>query len=277
METFQLFRVKIEESDLFMSQPPIDRAESLRKAILEKPFWVLSRGPTWRIGNVIEWGEEAVFFSLGKVTKATHGMYDEKLGDFVDESQEKALYTNIAIDLGLQVCAIRKKSNVSPSVKTLANKLGRVLDSSDTAGRLALNFSLAEINDPHDFLLLIDEAERISMFEMTFGPPNPFDANEDFQKPMEKFVNEAQATTGKARVIGHNLRRKPLRELSQSAAATGNEAQAKIQSPGDPKPTLKKLAGNPATLTVNESSTAEGKSTILDRIRRTYRHVRGID
>lgn len=277
METFQLYRVKIEESELFVNQPPIDRSKLLREAIMEKPFWVVSRGPAWRIGNVVEWGDKEIFFALGKVTRATHGMYDESAGDFIDESLEEALHTHIAIDLDLQVCAIRKKSNVSQNVRTIANNLGRVLGASNTASSHALSISLGEISDPHDFLLLIDEAERISMFEMTLGPPNPFDANEDFQKPMEKFVSETQANLGKARVTGENLRREPLKELSQSAAATGNTAQAKIQGPGDSKPTLKRLRGNPATITVGESATDAGKSTLFGKIRSTYRRVRGID
>lgn len=97
----------------------------------------------WRIGDVELLQPMGVFFALGKISKSTHGMYDENLGDFIEAPLEDAMHTYVAVDLQHQVCAIGHKSRVAGKVKYIADNLARLLGTSDIAARGALVFRSA--------------------------------------------------------------------------------------------------------------------------------------
>ena len=275
MIEFYLYRLKIERPELALGDPSRSASDIITSAIREKPSPQDRHRPTWRIGNVQVFGNDAVFFALGKITKSTHGLYDESRGDFVERAFEEAPHTYVAVELKLQVCAIAQKGTVTSSVDTIAKNLARILTSSHAAGHGTLVFKLSRINDPDEFISLVRNADRISEFVMTFSPPNPFDVDRQFHQPMEQLLKASNAANGKTSIKGDQLEPDTIEILSRSAASTGNMATARIQSEGSSKPILKKLGENPLTIPIDEIATDDEKLSLFGRIRETYRRVRG--
>jgi len=75
---------------------------------------------------------------------------------------------------------------------------------------------------------LLASAYRVTRFAATFRGPNPFDADEYFQKPLSVYLLATDGEKGKAQVQGKDLNRQALQEVTRSTAATGNEASARI-------------------------------------------------
>ena len=186
-----------------------------------------------------------------------------------------AIHTYVAVDLEYQVCAIAYKSKVAARVKNVADNLAKLLGTSTVASKGALTFTLSELSDPDEFLQLIRSAIRISSFEMTFSPPNPFDVDEQFHKPMEKLLKETDAEKGRTSIFGKALGQETIEALARSAASTGNTARARIQSQEDTKPILRSMADNPLIISVMEFVTNEEKNKLILQIRRIYRQLRG--
>ena len=279
MMVFNLYRLKIEQPKngvLFvdLSRPASD---IILAAIEDKPSEELRQGQSWRIGNIKKLSEVAVFFALGKITSATHALYDEERGDFVEEAQEEAPHTYVGIDLELQVCAIAQKPKIAPQVDNIAKNLAKLLSRSTVAGQGRFTFTLSEISDPDEFLKLVRNAILISEFEMTFSPPNPFDVDQQFHKPMEELLQASHAQQGKTAIKGESLNAAVIEKVARSAAASGNEAKARIQSQGDRKPIMKHLKGNPMTVSVDEIVTDDEKRGLFELIRKAYQHVRRKD
>ncbi len=272
---FHLFRITVERSKLPFDERSVSSSEIISSAIREKPSHRLPRGANWRIGNVQEYDPAGIFFALGKVTKSTRGLYDEELGDFIEESSEDAIHTYVAVDLEYQVCAIAYKSKVSAKAKYIANNLAKLLGTATVATTGALTFSLSELSDPDEFLQLIRTAIRIASFEMTFSPPNPFDVEEQFHRPMERLLKETAAGRGRTAIFGKALESETIEALARSAASTGNTAKARIQSEQDAKPILRSMTGSPLIISVGDYVTGDEKNKLIAKIRQVYRQIRG--
>jgi hypothetical protein len=283
MTVFHLFRIKIEkphQEELFAEKEKTS-SQTIKEAIQQKRSHETRKNQIWRIGNIEKISdhehESALFFAFGKVTKAKRELYDDKKGDFLQEDHEEGPHTYVFVDLKYQVCAIAKKTQIAQMPRNIAINLSKLLDEAEVSKFNHIKFAITSINDPEEFILLIRNAELISQFEMSFSPPNPFDANEDFHAPMERLLQATGAGAGMTRIDGDNLDSTVLEELTRSAAATGNEVKAKIKSPGDQKPISKKLSGNDATIVSGEPLTKEEKSGIINLIRSSYRKIRGTD
>ena len=174
-----------------------------------------------------------------------------------------------------QVCAIAQKGVVTPKVDTIAKNLARLLTASSAAEQGALTFRLSKIKDPEEFLSLVKNAVRISEFAITFSPPNPFDVESQFHRPMEEFLRATKANKGKTSIKGEELENEIIEEISRSAVSTGNMVTARIQSEGDSKPSLKKLGENPVIIPVEEIATDDEKRSVFGLIREAYHRVRG--
>ena len=279
MMVFNLYRLKIERptNGVLFADPSRPISDIILAAIEEKPSEELRQGQFWRIGNIKKLSEVAVFFALGKITSATHALYDEERGDFVEEAQEEAPHTYVGIDLELQVCAIAQKPKIAPQIDGIAKNLAKLLSRSEVAGQGCFTFTLSEISDPEEFLTLVRNAILISEFEMTFSPPNPFDVEQQFHKPMEELLQASSAQQGKTAIKGKSLNSDAIEKVARSAAASGNKAKARIQSEGDQKPILKHLKGNPVTISVDEIVMDDEKLGLFQRIREAYHRVRRMD
>ena len=272
---FHLFRITVERPTLQFDEPSTSSSDLILSAIQEKPSHRMPGRAHWRIGNVELCGPMGVFFALGKVSKSTHGMYDERLGDFIEESFEDATHTYVAMDLEYQVCAIGYKSKVAGRVKYIADNLARLLGTSTIATTGALTFSLTELSDPDEFLQLIRNAIRISSFEMTFSPPNPFDVDDQFHRPMEQLLQASAAERGRTSIFGKALESETIETLARSAASTGNTAKARIQSEENTRPILRSLSDNPMIIAVREFVTTDEKINLVALVRRAYQRIRG--
>jgi len=273
---FYLYRLKIERSKepgLFddTSSSPSD---IIRTAIEEKPAKEIRKGNIWHIGNIEQVGETGLFFAFGRVTKSIVEKYNEKDGNFCDEPEEQAPYTYVIIDLKYQVCAVAHKSKIAPKVSQIASNLAKLLNETSKAKDNNLKLVMAEISDPHEFLEYIRNAYRIRKFDVEFSPPNPWDVEQDFQKPMENLLDETGGQKGKTTIQGESLEKDPIEKLAAAAAATGNSASAQLKQEQDGNFITKKIGGNPASLATDEFATKDEKNSLLSKVIALYQSIR---
>ena len=213
MVEFQLFRIKVyPPSQTNLLEPERTRPELLVEVIRSMPLLELRVGSEWSIGNLRQIDDYGLYFRVGRTAKSKTSV---KEGDnFVDQDFESAPYTHVLLDTTLEVLAVAKKSQLSPNVAGIANQLSKLLNRCERAKDLSTEFQIDTIQDPEKFIEYIESAYEIFKFTMTLSRPNPFDVDEDFQKPMQKLLEETKAQKGKAEVQGRNLNSDRLIELT---------------------------------------------------------------
>jgi hypothetical protein len=252
---------------------PKKPSEILLETIKSLPSAEIRNGMIWHLGNICEIDENGLYFRVGRTTKAKREIYQD--GNFTDEEFEEAPYTHIILDIPIEVCAIAKKAKLSPSPKGIANQLIKLFAGSEPARHYGAKFEIDWLKNPEDLIAHLKRAYTISRFSMTFSRPNPFDVEEDIIGPFSKFIKEAQAEKGKAQVEGENLKPQLLEDLTRSAAATGNDAMARLQLDKEQPQTTIHLRENPVFIQQDDVSDDEQKRTLLDKVRQIYRKVRG--
>jgi hypothetical protein len=75
-----------------------------------------------------------------------------------------------------------------------------------------ISVEIRPIPDPEGFLRALNTAYRVSRFTATFRGPNPFDADEHFQKPLAVYLSAAKGVKGRTQIQGEDLNRKVLQE-----------------------------------------------------------------
>jgi hypothetical protein len=273
MLEFQLFRLKMvfpAQQNLFNQEPP--RAELLRQATKELSSAILRKGIKWHIGNVEAIGEHGLYFRLGRSAQTKFEVFAE--GQFLDEEFETAPYTHVMINVDLEVCAIAKKTKLSPTTSGIAKRLARLLQTSPPSIRAGVTIEIDEINDPEDFIQHLRNAYAISKFSVWFSLPNPWDVEEDFIRPAQKLVKESNGKQGKTELKGESLNSVVLEDISRSAATTGDEAIAIITTAADGKRIKKRLRGNPILLLEEDVGNVEEKQGFLDRLTDLYQRIR---
>jgi hypothetical protein len=219
MLNFHLFRIKVyprQQMDLFEKER--SPSEIFRQTILSFPSVELRKGKVWQIGNVTPIDNVGIYFRVGRTSKSKIELCPK--GNFIDEKFDSAPYTHVLLDVELEVCAIAKKSRLSPKPTGIASQLGRLLNQPERGRQFKARFEIVEINDPEDFVTHIRHAYVISKFWVTFSKPNPFDVDKDFVGPMEKLLDSANGEKGKTEVKGENLNAERLEEIARSAAST---------------------------------------------------------
>lgn len=275
MLLFQLFRGKVttaKQGDFFVSRSP---TAVLRQALEAKPTAELRRGHEWHIGNLQQLDEQSYYFAIGRVTKRTVQLWDNEAESFTDAEYDGAPYTHAIADLGLELFAIAKKPELAPTTNGIARKLARLLEmaANDSMGSRC-SIDLAPIIDPTDFLESLRTAYAIQRFSATFGLPNPWDVEKDFQKPIEDFTREVGGDKTKTTVSGANLDAHKLQDVTRSAAATGSDVQATLQPTSRSRPIKKSLKGDAFTYQVESVDDASEKADALKSARDYYQYVR---
>jgi len=234
------------------------------------------RGVTWHIGNVETLNNSGIYFRIGRTSKTQVAFFNVKERTFVDEEMESAPFTHVVVDCNLELCAIAKRTTVAASVTEVANRLARLLSETAIAKESNARLSLRIINDPNDFIEYIKNADRVIKFRVDFRRPNAFDVNTDFIKPMQECLENANGTKGSALLVGEDLRREPLEELSRSASAVGDDASVTIRSHEDGRTSTKHLRGTPLTINVayDVDSPKDSKASMLTKLRDVYDRVR---
>jgi len=276
MLEFQLFRIKVypsEQGSLFERDrtPP----DILRESILSLPSAEFRVGLIWHIGNVMPLDQTGLYFRVGRTSKTTIGIYNEGECNFLDQEFETAPYTHALVDVDLELCAIAKKTRLSPTTFGIARQFIRLLNKSPKAKELNASFEIDDIKDPEDFISQLREAYSISKFWVRFSRPNAFDANEDFVKPVQKMLKESNGEKGKAELQGSNLKAETLEVVARSAAATGDDAGALIKPNERARKVKKQLKGNPVNISEEDVDNTIQKLNLLHRIRTLYRRIRG--
>ncbi len=276
MLEFQLFRIKVYPSaqgSLF--ERDRTRPDILRESILSLPSSVLRARLIWHIGNITTLDETGFYFRVGRTSKSTIEIYNEKEGNFLDQEFETAPYTHAIVDVDLELCALAKKTRLSPTTFGIARRFIKLLNHCAKAHELNASFEIDELKDPEDFISHLAGAYSISKFWMRFSRPNAFDANEDFVRPLQRMLSESNGDTGKAELQGSNLSPETLAAVARSAAATGDDAGAWIKPTREARRVKKQLNGNPVNTSQDDVADDEQKRNLLYSIRDLYRRIRG--
>ena len=273
MLDFQLFRVKVYPSSQHkLFEPTLSRPAILREAIKCLPSADFRKGLTWHVGNLTSLDDHGLYFRVGRISKSTIEVYED--GIFLDEEFETAPYTHVIMDVDLSVCAIAKKTKLSPHIRGIARQFGRLLDRSTAADKHTATFEIDPISDPEELISYLGRASSIMKFSVTFKRPNPFDANADFIKPMQSLLSGSGGDKGKTQIEGDDLNAKSLEALARSAAATGDQATALMSlAPDEPRVT-KYLKGNPVVINKTQLQDKNEMLQLLTKMRKAYRRVR---
>lgn len=274
MFEFYLFRIKAylsQQYGLFENQ---DRQEIIRQALEEKPSAELRKGYVWHVGNIARIGKDGLYFALGRTTRSLIERFDEEQGNFVEEKFETSPYTHVFLDFRYQVLVLAKKTKLAPTPKGIAGQLERLMNASQAVNVAQARVEIAQINDPEDFVEHIRNAYAVTRFGMEFGQPNPWDPNEDFQKPMQKLLGKTAGFRGNTTIQGEDLDRDTLEQLVRATASTGNDAQATIKMSPQGKAKRKRLKGNAAVIQQDEISSKDQGRDLLKAVRKYYERIR---
>ncbi len=242
------------------------------RAINDRPLAELRKGYTWHIGNFDTFTDSAGYFAIGRTTKATIKKFDEKTGNFLEEELSTSLYTHCVYDASIGFVGIARKNSLAGTAKGIASMLERLFSHTNTVLQNEITVEIAPIPDPDGFLKALTNAHRVTKFSATFRGPNPFDADEHFQRPLAFLCSKAQAAKGKAQVQGEDLNRDVLKGIARSTAATGNEASAMIVTLKGHKAHRVNLSGDPIKRRYDEMD--HDPKQVLEDLINLYKKVR---
>jgi hypothetical protein len=268
-----LFRIKVFLPPLFGAN--LTAPVALREAIEEKPTRETgARGVRWHLGNVEELDDNGLYFALGRTSRGTIPLLDAKTGDFIEAASETAPYTHVILDVPSEVCAIAKRTGLAATVTSVGNHLARVLGASTVARQYGIQFEVAPLTDPEEFLRLLRSAYAITRFTVTFTRPNPFDVEQDFHKPMQRLTEEAGGEGGSTTLKGVALKEEPLENLTRSVASTGDDARARLLLEEGQQPVTRSLKGDTATISERTVDSQDERQSVLEKLRARYRAIR---
>jgi len=149
----------------------------------------------------------------------------------------------------------------------------QLLSASKSVRENNINIKIDIISDPEGFIQKIESSYRLKKFTSHFTGPNPFDADELFQKPLSVYCQAINGDKGQASVEGDSLDTDVAISIAKSSAATGNEASASIAEYHGK--TVKKinLKGDPVKKSYKEGEF--NMDVALNEMRLEYQRVRG--
>lgn len=273
MIRFQLFRLRLFLEPTFFNQD-VDRVNVLREIVFEKPSAELKKGYWWHVGNVKGLGKNGAFFALGRTTKSMVELYDPETKDFIIDEHPESPYTHVYVDFPLQVLAIGYKNRLAPKTESIAKQLEKLLNQQERLQHINMTSDIAPLIDPRDFLTHLKEAAVVRTFTADFTLPNPFDSEEDFEKPFQRFINASEGNKGKASVSGSDLNRDVIENIARSCAASGNGASARMKDTETSRFRTRHLKGRAVTLDYNEEDPDESPESFFEAIKETYKNIR---
>lgn len=273
---FDLYRLKLLEGD----PPSLFTGDMTREALLEKiigevPRTKLRKDHVWMLGNVEQTGQSAFYLRIGRVTKKSIETYSN--GNFLEREFEASPYTHVFLDTALELVAVAQKSSLSPSTRTTANSLAKLLQRSEQNRDLNVDFEIDPVKDPRDFLEALASAYEVQSFSFTFNRPNPFDADRLVVKPLQETLKNTNGTKGEVTLRGKEMNSAVLQDITRSVAASGDDAVARIRPAEKQKAINKKLSGNLKRINVESVDTKDQKAAFLELVRKAYAAIRGAD
>lgn len=273
MTSYQLFRLRLFlKPNLFNED--VDRIKILRDIISAKPSAELREGFWWHIGNVQKIDENSAYFAIGRTTKSIVELYDPDTKDFIINEHPESPYTYAYVDFSLQLLAIGNKAKLAQSPKIIAGYFEKLLNKQEEIRQTDMTASIAELNDPRDFITHLKEAVIVSRFTAKFTLPNLFDSEEDFEKPFQRYLNESEGNKGSASVSGADLNRDIIEKISRSCAASGNDATARMKDSDNSSFKTRHLQGRSVFVDYDDEDPKVTAGSFIDAIRRIYNSIR---
>jgi hypothetical protein len=270
---YSLFRVKLVlPKQTSWLHYRVSRADIFKASLEEKPDSQVREGYKWHIGNVNFYNPNSGYFAIGRTTRATVEKFDSETGNFVEEELETSPYTHCVFDANIGFIGIAKKPLLSPSADGIARRIEELLMRTSQVKENEIQIEISPIPDPDSFLREISQAYAVLQFSATFHRPNPFDADEHFQKPLSVYLEAADSESGKAQIQGEDLNREVLKTVTKSTAATGNEASAKIKRVKGARAVKIHLSGS--TLGTSYEENLHDPKLVLGDLQNLYHHVR---
>jgi len=268
-----LFRVKFIQSQApALDFESISPQEMFVKAIMEKPIIETREGYSWRIGNVKNVNNQFGSFAVGRTMVTAIPHYDNESKDFTEEVSQTDPFTTVYFDTTLGLLGIKRNYQLSPTESSVANRIEELFAATHSVINTFYYVEVDSVKDPISFINKLRTAYAIKRFTVTFGGPNPFDADEHFHKPMSIYLQSAHGKDGKTTIDGENLNQDVLIQITQSVASTGNNAIARLQTASDEKVMSVSLRDNPAKIVISPDLTDE--SEIHNKILAEYTKIR---
>lgn len=271
---FSLFRIKfIRPSQTSIFHGP-DRPPGayFKAALADRPSREFRELYVWHIGNLEYFSENSGYFAVGRTSKSTVDLYDEETKNFVEIDHKESPYAHCLFDADLGIVVIAKNNELNQNVESVADKIEKLLSLNDEIFKNEIRVEISPIPDPEGFIKQLSSASVITRFTATFGGPNPFDADEFFQRPMAVYLESAKGVEGKTTIKGEDLSNETLVEVAKSTAATGNTASARIKRFKSSKPETIHLEGDPVKRRIE--LTKFNMQDILERFREIYHKIR---
>ena len=260
---FHLFRVKFaKRKQLPLEFNNLTPSELFARVISEKPSYEFRAGYNWHIGNVEQLTTTRGYFAVGRTTSSILEKFDLQSKNFVEEMYDTSPYTHVLYNTELGLMAIGKKGKLSPTVFGISSKIEKMFSLTDIIRQSGVIVDIDFIRDPKSFIQKLESAFSIKKYSASFGGPNPFDADEYFQKPMSLYLKEANGDNGKTIIEGKDLDTNVVIEVSKAIARTGNDASARIQNEYGKPLTTVSLGQNSIKFPVNADDFDKNESLV---------------
>lgn len=249
---YHLYRVKfIKPLQLSLIDDEITSSDVFRAALSEKPSISFRSNNEWHIGNIDIFDGGLASFAIGRTTKATAEKFDQESGNFVEQVDDLAPFTQVVCDLNLGVIGIPRKIRVAPDIQSIARKLKSLLETTRAVSQRAIEVRVDPIPDPEGFIKKVRSAYAVKYFRVSFTGPNPVDADKYFQKPISVYCQNMNGASGNIEVKGEALNQEFIEDVVVVTAATGNNAVARVQSTKGKQAAVVKLSGDAYSVAVN--------------------------
>lgn len=271
-----LFRIKVilpAQQKLFPDL--LTRREIILRAMGEARAVEPRKDIIWHIGNVRKISSDdsnRLYFAVGRTTKSTLPKFDDEKSEFAEEEFETSPYTHAYLNANDGILAIGKKSKLARTITGIANKIKEMLLLTDVFVRNGLSLEIEPISDPKDFISSLLSAYSITRYTFYFSRPNPEDVDELFHKPMERYLSASNGNEGETTIKGDDLNSTMLAEMTRSVAASGNDAEARIQIESGAKSIRITLNNKPAYIPINNEELTDMQ--VIREVELEYRRIR---
>ncbi|WP_420594592.1 hypothetical protein [Deinococcus sp.] len=221
----ELYRLRIFEG---LYPLAVARSTLIQNALYE-PVSIENHGFTWTFGNRSVIDGDAILFRVGRRGGVNLSEYDRGMSRFRDFVTENWPSTYVFCDIRLSVVAIVKNHNLAGDSETVAHRIEDILKRTSAMVDAFVSVSVKPIGSASDFMSELRSAFLIKKFAFEFKPPNPFDAEEIIQKPLERYLREANGSSGEVEITGNNLRAAVVEDTARSSISSGNEVKATIK------------------------------------------------
>lgn len=241
------------------------------QSLLEQTSIKYRESTIWKAGSINEFSDDGGYFAFGKISLADLELFDNFKQDFYKIKSDIGLHSIIVYSKKYELLAIQVNHKLGRTEKT-AERLQAILKKSQVIVQNGLHLSISKINDPKKFISKLQDAYAIKQLRATFSRPNPFDADEKFQKPSAELLQAVNGDEGSTVFKGSNLDYEVIEAISRSTVATGNVAKARILTKPNSHLSTISTKGDPYTLTYDKGK-VEPIEVYNDMIR-VYKEIR---